>query len=302
MTWNKKFAIILSIFLLIGLFAVASADIYGEFEHNPLLQDPGESPPISTALIYAILSAIAVSLVALSGLMFFPFSDAFNQYLPRVISFAVGALLGGAFLHLLPHLLELEGGFSINMALMILFGFISMFILENLIGHTHSHPTDHLDPHHDHKDPPIKSSAFLISFGDGIHNLLDGLIIGSVYLVSIPSGIAISIATFFHEIPMELADYGILLNSGLTKRHALLVNLLTGMTTIVGVLIAIYLTNVVPGLTKLLFSLGVGNFIYIASAALLPDLLREENWIDNIFNLLFIIFGVAIMLILVLFG
>ena len=302
MTWNKKFAIILSIFLLIVLFAVANVDIYGGFEHDSFLQDSGESPPTSTALIYAILSAIAVSLVALSGLMFFPFSDAFNKYFPRVISFAVGALLGGAFLHLLPHLLALEGGFSINTALMILFGFISMFILENLIGHTHSHPTDHLDPHHDHNDPPIKSSAFLISFGDGIHNLLDGLIIGSVYLISIPSGIAISIATFFHEIPMELADYGILLNSGLGKRHALLVNLLTGMTTIVGVLIAIYLTNVVPGLTKLLFSLGVGNFIYIASAALLPDLLREENWIDNIFNLLFIIFGVAIMLILVLFG
>ena len=192
MTWNKKFAIILSIFLLIGLFAVASVDIYGGFGHDPLLQSTGEPPLTSTALIYAVLSAIAVSLVALSGLMFFPFSDVFKQYLPRVISFAVGALLGGAFLHLLPHLLELEGGFSINTALMILFGFISMFILENLIGHTHSHPTDHLDSRHNHNDPPIKSSAFLISFGDGIHNLLDGLIIGSVYLISIPSGIAIS--------------------------------------------------------------------------------------------------------------
>ena len=317
---NKKFAIIVSVLLLVGLFALVSADIYGGFAHDDHDHEAGHhgedhhdeedheaghhgegSNNTSNAAIYAILSAVAVSLVALSGLMFFPFSDFFSHYLPRVISFAIGALLGGAFLHLLPHLLELENGLSINTSLMILFGFVSMFILENLIGHTHSHPADHLDSSHVHDDPQIKPSAFLISFGDGIHNLLDGLIIGAVYLVSIPSGIAITLATFLHEIPMELADYGILLNSGLAKRQALLVNLITGMATILGVVIALYLTAFAPGLTKTLFAIGVGNFIYIASAALLPDLLREENWNDNIFNLLSIVLGIGIMLVLVLF-
>ena len=126
-------------------------------------------------------------------------------------------------------MLEIQGGFTVNSAMLIIFGFITMFILENLVGHTHSHPTDHLDSIKETKGKePVKASAFLISVGDGIHNLLDGLIIGSVYMVSIPSGIAISIATFVHEIPLELADYGILINSGLSKAQALMVNAATG--------------------------------------------------------------------------
>ena len=308
---SKQAAIILSIFLLVGLFLLANADIYGEFSHEfsdhhvaeaqveGHENNPG-TPSLSTALTYAVLSAMAVNLAALSGLFLFPLSGVLEKHLSRIISFAIGALLGGVFLHLMPHLLELDEGFSINTALLILFGFISMFIVENLIGHTHSHPTDHLDPKHTSPHTHIKSSAFLISFGDAVHNLLDGLIIGSVYLVSIPSGIAITIATFLHEIPMELADYGILTNSGLDKKRALLINFITGMSAILGVLIAIYATSIAPGLGKLLFALGIGNFIYIASAALLPDLIREENWADNILNLIFIICGIATMLLLVL--
>ena len=308
---SKHVAIIFSMLLLVGLFLLANADIYGGFSHEFSNHSPNEvqlglyennpgAPSLSTALSYAILSAIAVNLAALSGLFLFSLSGVLEKHLSRIISFAIGTLLGAVFLHLMPHLLEFDGGFSINTALLILFGFISMFIVENLIGHTHSHPTDHLDPKHTSLPTHIKPSAFLISFGDGVHNLLDGLIIGSVYLVSIPSGIAITIATFLHEIPMELADYGILTNSGLDKKRALLINLITGMSAILGVLIAIYATSIVPGISKLLFALGIGNFIYIASAALLPDLIREENWADNILNLILIICGIATMLLLVL--
>ena len=351
---NKNFAIILSFLLIVGLFVVASADIYGPFGHDhhdhddhgaedhddhddhddhaaedhddhdthdthdecddhaagiPITGASGESNasggstvPTNVAL-YAIVSAILVGGVALAGLVWFPFEDIFSRYLPRIVSFAIGALIGGSFLHLLPHLLEVQGSFTVNSAMLIIFGFSTMFILENLIGHTHTHPADRLDSAKgkgDKEEDSIKSSAFLISVGDGVHNLLDGLIIGSVYMASIPSGIAITIATIMHEIPLELADYGILINSGLSKAQALMVNAATGLATVTGVIVSLVLINYVPGLQAILFAIGIGNFVYIAAACLLPDLLREEQFKSNLYNLASMLIGVLLMLLLIL--
>ena len=241
--------------------------------------------------------------VAFAGLIWFPFEDIFGRYLPRIVSFAIGTLIGGSFLHLLPHLLETQGSFTVNSAMLIIFGFVTMFILENLIGHTHTHPADRLDAAKEKgakEEEPIKASAFLISVGDGVHNLLDGLIIGSVYMVSIPSGIAITIATIMHEIPLELADYGILINSGLSKVQALMVNAATGLATVTGVIVSLFLINYVPGLQAILFAIGIGNFVYIAAACLLPDLLREERFKSNLYNLASMLLGVLLMLLLIL--
>ena len=347
---NKNFAIILSFLLIVGLFVVASADIYGSFDHDhddhddhaaedhddhddhaaghhgdhgseahddhddhaagiPVTGASGESNasggstvPTNVAL-YAIVSAILVGGVAFAGLIWFPFEDIFGRYLPRIVSFAIGALIGGSFLHLLPHLLEIQGSFTVNSAMLVVFGFITMFILENLIGHTHTHPADRLDAAKEKgakEEEPIKASAFLISVGDGVHNLLDGLIIGSVYMVSIPSGIAITIATIMHEIPLELADYGILINSGLSKVQALMVNAATGLATVTGVIVSLFLINYVPGLQAILFAIGIGNFVYIAAACLLPDLLREERFKSNLYNLASMLIGVLLMLLLIL--
>lgn len=251
-----------------------------------------------TALYYAVGSTVIISLVSLAGVFTLSMrAETIKKYLLYTVSFATGALLGGAFLHLLPHLIEAEGRLSINGSLLILFGFISMFVFEKLTGWYHSHDLDHATHSHKKDHSPI---AVLNTVGDAVHNFIDGLIIGTVYLVSIPAGIAITISTFLHEIPMELADFGLLLHSGLKRKTALFVNLVTGLTSVLGAIVAIVFASKVPALITILLAIGIGNFIYIASAVLIPELLKEEDWNKSLLHLLLIVLGIALMMLLLL--
>ena len=144
-----------------------------------------------------------------------------------------------------------------------------------------------------------KQIPVLISIGDGIHNFIDGLIIGGIYLVSIPAGIAVSISTFLHEIPMELADYALLIKSGLSKKKALIINFIVAMTAVLGAITAIYLSTLVPNLHKILLAIGVGNFTYIASSVLIPELFKENDYGTSVIHLFWIITGIAIMIALI---
>ena len=250
------------------------------------------------ALQYSVVSTFIVGLVSLAGMVTISLNEKLlKKVIKYSISFAVGALLGAAFLHLLPHLIE-KGNYSINSGLLVIYGFLFMYIVEKMTNLYHSHSNHDLENHF-HSHDRTKQIPVLISIGDGIHNFIDGLIIGGIYLVSIPAGIAVSISTFLHEIPMELADYALLIKSGMKKKKALLLNFVTAMTAVVGAITAIYLSSFVPNIHKILLSLGVGNFTYIASSVLIPELFKENDYGTSVIHLFWIIAGIAIMIALI---
>jgi zinc and cadmium transporter len=204
-----------------------------------------------------------------------------------MISFSAGGLFGDAFLHLLPEIVELHG-FSLTISLSLLLGIIFSFVVEKIIHWRHCHhPTTE-----DHPHPFAKMNLV----GDTVHNFIDGIIIAGSYLVSIPVGIATTIAVVFHEIPQEIGDFGVLLYGGYTKNKALFVNFLTALAAILGAVIALVLSSSVEQLAMFIVPFAAGNFIYIAGADLIPEIHKEVELSKSIMQGITFILGVLVML------
>lgn len=238
--------------------------------------------------VYSLTSVIIVSLISLVGLVTLPFNlKKLNNFLLYFVSFAVGALLGDVFIHLLPEAVEI-GGFQLNISLFILLGIISSFILEKILHWRHYHA----EKTHKHPQP----FAFMNLAGDTIHNLIDGLIIGGSYLVNIPVGIASTIAVILHEIPQEIGDFGVLLHGGFSKNQALLLNFLTALMAIFGASLSLILGTYSQDFTIFLVPFAAGNFIYIAGSDLIPELHKEVNLKKSLVQLLFFLLGIVVMI------
>jgi len=208
-----------------------------------------------------------------------------------LVGFSAGGLLGDAFIHLLP---EAAKNLDLNFSLMILAGILIFFIIEKFLYWQHCHNLE-CEQH-------PKTFAIMNLVGDGFHNFIDGLIIGGSYLVSIPLGIATSIAVLFHEIPQEIGDFGVLLRGGFKRSRALLFNLLSGCTAILGAIFALILANYIPDLTRFLIPFTIGGFIYIAAADLIPELHKELAPLRSILSLVSLIFGILVMFLLLFLG
>lgn len=214
----------------------------------------------------ALASVIAISAISLGGITFLWLADKkIKKIFMYLVSFAAGGLLGDVFLHLLPETIEI--GFETSTALIILTGIISSFGVERFLQWRHCHiPTSGEHPH---------SFAYMNLFGDSVHNLIDGLIIGASYLASIPLGIATTIAVIFHEIPQEMGDFGVLVYGGFSKKRAVMFNFLTALTAVLGAVIALALGSVLEGVVPLLLPFAAGNFLYIAGSDLIPELRKD---------------------------
>jgi zinc and cadmium transporter len=242
--------------------------------------------------LLALTSVAAVSAISLCGIMFLWVSDKkLKKIFMYLISFAAGGLLGDVFLHLLPE--AIETGFETTTALILLAGIMSSFAVERFFQWRHCHiPTSKDHPH---------SFAYMNLFGDGIHNLIDGLIVGASYMASIPLGIATTVAVIFHEIPQEMGDFGVLVYGGFTKKKAALFNFLTALTAIIGALIALALGSLIGGFTPLLIPFAAGNFIYIAGSDLIPELRKDAPELKkSSLQLVSLVVGIIPMLLLLL--
>ncbi len=240
---------------------------------------------------YSLISVLIVSLVSLIGIIAIGLNGKINNYLLYLVSFSAGALFGDALIHLLPETIE-EYGFGVETSLYILLGLIIFFVIEKIIHWRHCHlPQSKEHPH------PF---AIMNLIGDGIHNFIDGLIIGATYLISIPAGIATTIAVVLHEIPQEIGDFSVLLHGGFTKTKALLMNFVTALLAIVGVLVALLLNNYMENISKFLVPLAVGGFIYIAGSDLIPELHKEVKVSKSIIQLISFVIGIGIMMSLLL--
>jgi len=247
---------------------------------------------MTQAWLYSLISVIGVSLISLIGVISLLISSkALERLLLFLVSFSAGVLLGDAFLHLIPEAFEI-----LNSPLMasgsLLGGVIVFFVLEKVICWRHCHVPTSIDHPH-----PV---AWMNLVGDGLHNFIDGLIITSSYLISLPLGLGTTLAVIAHEIPQEIGDFGVLIYGGFSRLKALFLNLLSGLLALGGVIIAFFISHQSSLFSASLVPFAAGGFIYIALSDLVPELHKETKPSKSLGQLVFLLAGVGIMLALLI--
>lgn len=242
-------------------------------------------------ILYGFFSVVAVSAVSFAGALFLLVNNALikKMVLP-LVGLAIGALFGDAFLHLIPEALENDRLISVT-PLFILLGIVCFFILERFLSWHHHHSLDD-GSHHD--ELPLGK---IILFSDALHNFIDGVVIAVSYAVSIPVGIATTVAVILHELPQEIGDFGLLIHAGYSKTKALIFNFVSSVTAIVGFVIASFFV-VSDDFLTLASAFAAGSFIYIAGSDLVPELKSSRFTKNSLVEFVFILIGIAIMYLL----
>ena len=246
---------------------------------------------MSIVFIYTIISVLIVSAIALVGILILVIKQStLKKILLFLVSFAAGGLLGDVFIHLLPELAE-EGNFDLSSSLLILAGILLFFILEKILHWRHCHMTATKSHHH-----PL---AMMNLVGDSVHNLIDGILIAGSYMLSIPVGIATTIAVILHEIPQEMGDFGVLLHAGMPIKKAILLNFITALTAVIGALLVLFLPIQIETVTSIIIPVTAGGFLYIANADLIPELHKETALAKSFGQLIAFLSGIAVMFLLI---
>jgi zinc and cadmium transporter len=202
-----------------------------------------------------------------------------------LVSYATGTLLGSAFLGMLPKALQRSSPLSISVA--VLSGILLFFLLEKLVIWRHCH--EEACEVHTRAGP-------LILFGDAFHNLVDGVVITAAFLTDISLGVITSVSVFAHELPQEIGDFAILLDSGYTKGKAFFYNLLSQATSLLGAVIAYYYLKAIQASIPYVLALSAASFIYIALADLIPGLQRNRSEKGNLLQFGLVLSGVGTIL------
>jgi zinc and cadmium transporter len=216
-------------------------------------------------------------------------------WVPMLVSYAIGALLGAAFLEVIPH--AFEAGEPHQAAAAILGGIFAFFVLEKLLlwRHCHTENCEVHDPHdhgrnaaHDHG-----RSGALIVVGDSVHNFVDGVLIAAAFLQSTELGIVTAVAIIAHEIPQEVGDFVILLHSGYSRARALAMNVLSSVATLVGGVLGYFALSYFEGIQTVLLGIVAASMIYVAVADLIPGLHRRPELKDTAVQALLIALGIG---------
>ncbi len=213
-----------------------------------------------------------------------------------LITFAAGVLLGVSFLDLLPE--SVEGIGSVNTAAWYALGAIAvLFIVERFLWWYHHHRFEaqehHVEHYNEHTLNP--SQVYLLLIGDAIHNFIDGVVIAAAFMVNIPLGVAVSVGVVIHEVPQEIADFGLMLSAGFTKARTLFLNLLTASTTLVGALIAYIALISVESIVPYLLAIAMGVFVYIALSDLIPAIHHQSEHKHDWVQFLLFVGGILIV-------
>ncbi|MFH1602136.1 MAG: ZIP family metal transporter [Candidatus Shapirobacteria bacterium] len=231
-----------------------------------------------------IISTLLISLGALAGVFTLAIKEKLlDKIILSLVSFSAGALIAGAFFHLLPEALEF-----LDPDLVFLLTFFSLFcflILEKIFHYHHCHDNKCL----------ARNIGYLNLIGDSIHNFLDGLIIAAAFSADFNLGIATSLAVALHEIPQEIGDFGVLLYSGWQKKKALLANFLVALTVVLGGIVGYLFTKESQAFIPYLMPLAAGGFIYIAACDLLPEIRQEKDIARSFLTLALFLAGAGVI-------
>jgi len=236
--------------------------------------------PKAWIIIFSLLGSV-VSTGGAALLLYF--SEGLRRLLtPNLVSYATGTLLGAAFLGMIPNALKNTQAAPILAC--VLAGIIFFFLLEKLVIWRHCH-VEGCEVH--------SSAGPLIIFGDAFHNFFDGVVITSAFLTSIPLGVATGLAVIAHEIPQEIGDFAVLLDSGYSKQKALFYNLLSSITTLPGAVIAYFFLRTTDAIVPYILAISAASFIYIAIADLIPKLHQKSGIGAGIIQFTLILTGIG---------
>ncbi|MBL0141214.1 MAG: ZIP family metal transporter [Betaproteobacteria bacterium] len=219
------------------------------------------------------------------------------RLVPMLVSYAVGALLGAVFLDIVPHLFEQTVDYT-GTAALILFGILGFFVLEKLLLWRHHHGDDAghgLDQGavHSHANEDDRGrSGWMIIVGDSFHNFTDGVIIASAFLADVKLGIVTSAAIVAHEIPQEVGDFLVLLNSGFSKKKALLLNALSSLAAVAGAMLGYFALSAAEAWVPRVLAISAASMIYVAVADLIPGLQRRTRLAETVVQVAFIGLGI----------
>lgn len=237
-----------------------------------------------STLVLIILATLVNSLIALVGVFsLWCREETLKKILFILVAFSAGALLGGAFFHLAAESLEILE--TNTMFILLIAGFSVFFLMEKFLywHHCHNGVCD------------VHPYTYLILFGDGIHNFIDGLIIAASFLVNPVFGTVTTLIIISHEVPQELGDFGVLVHGGMEKGKALCYNFISQLASILGGIIGFFLAGL-GGFQAFLLPFAAGGFIYIAASDLIPELHKEIEKKKSILSFGFFIIGILFML------
>jgi zinc and cadmium transporter len=240
-----------------------------------------------STLLSIVVAGVLMSAIALVGSVTLMLSEAgLRRIILPLVSLSAGTLLGGAFLHMLPTALR-DAPSPLGPYLWVLAGFAIFFALEQFLHwhHCHRAATDCRKP-----------LGYLILIGDGLHNFLGGLAVAGTFLIDIRLGWTTWIAAAAHEIPQEFGDFGVLLHSGWSRKKALVFNVVSALTFLVGGLLAYVASFRID--TAFLVPLAAGNFIYIAASDLVPEVNRHGDARSNVLHFACFVAGLGLMALL----
>ena len=236
-----------------------------------------------------ILSAVVAGLFAIK---------AKASQVPMLVSYAVGALLGAAFIEVLPHAFEKSDSIQATAAT-VLFGILGFFILEKLVLWRHCHVEEceahdpHLPPQQNRGHNDHGRSGLMILVGDTFHNFVDGVLIAAAFMADTQIGIVTAIAIIAHEVPQEVGDFLILLHSGYSKQKAMLLNVIASAAMVIGGVLAYFTLQVAEALVTPLLALAAASMLYVAVADLIPGLHRRPELAATAQQVLLIGLGIA---------
>jgi zinc and cadmium transporter len=218
-------------------------------------------------LFWILASTILVSLISLVGIFTLSIKgNLLHKILFCLIGFSAGALIGGAFLHILPECLENNNSNAVFSYLIL--GIIIFFLMERYLHWRHCH---------EEGECKIHAFTYLNLVGDGFHNFIDGMVIAASFLVSLKLGLVTTLAIVLHEIPQELGDFAVLVYGGFTKKKALLFNFASALMAVLGAVIGYLVTDLVKNFASFILPFTAGGFIYIATSDLIPELHKEND-------------------------
>lgn len=245
---------------------------------------------IAVSLLGGVLSILLATVLAFNARV---------SWLSVLVSYAIGALLGAAFLNTLPEAFELAED-PMQVTMMVLIGILVFFILEKLVLWRHCHLED-CEAHdllqekyagHQQHNHDYGRSGMMVIVGDTFHNFVDGILIAAAFMVDVQLGIVTSIAIIAHEIPQEAGDFIILLNSGYTRRQAFLLNLFSTFATVVGGVLAYFMLHDMNYLVQPLLAFASASMIYVAMSDLIPGLHRRPEINATIQQVALILLGI----------
>jgi len=207
-----------------------------------------------------------------------------DRLLLPLVAFAAGSLIGGAFFHMIPAAVD-AGNDILETGVLVTLGFTTFFLLEQVLHWHHCHRA-----RSDCKQP----LTYLILIGDGLHNFLGGLAIAGTFLIDIRLGITSWQAAAAHEVPQERGDFGVLVHGGWPKGRALLFNVLSGLSFLVGGLFTYVLSFHVD--VSWLIPFAAGNFLYIGASDLVPEVNKNHAQKANALHFVAFLWGLALLL------